>query len=108
MHFFTGALGKYPFRRGFVNALGGRVMYYSVCSFAGKIAHWEELVSNLAEEPGVRAGCGCKLELRRFLDWEKSEGVLTPKLCNQHKQLEGIPMLADRATVASQQIRNTG
>jgi hypothetical protein len=74
MHFFTGALGKYPFRRGFVNALGGRVMYYSVCSFAGKAAHWEELVSNLAEERGVRAGCGCKLELRRFLDWENQKG----------------------------------
>ena len=82
-------------------------MYYSVCSFAGKVGHWEELVSNLAEERGVRAGYGCKVRSRRFLGWEKSDGVLTPKLSNQHKQLEGIPMLADRATVASQQIRNT-
>src|SRR5258708_34425399 len=35
---------------------------------------------------------------RVFLDWEKTEGVLTPELCNQHKQKEGTPMLLDQAT----------
>lgn len=78
--------------------LRGRVMCYSVCNFAKTLEHWGKLVSDLAEERGVRAGCGCKVRLRRFLGWEKSEGVLTPKLCNQHKQLKGIPMLPDQAT----------
>ena len=35
---------------------------------------------------------------RRFCDWEKTEGVLTPELCNEHKQEEGTPMLLDQAT----------
>jgi putative transposase len=35
---------------------------------------------------------------RDYLDWEKREGVLTPELCNQHKQPEGTPMLLDQAT----------
>jgi putative transposase len=35
---------------------------------------------------------------KSFLDWEKVEGVLTPELCNQHKQEEGTPMLLDQAT----------
>ena len=35
---------------------------------------------------------------RVFFDWEKTEGVLTPELCNQHKQQEGTPMLLDQAT----------
>jgi transposase-like protein len=32
------------------------------------------------------------------LDWEKREGVLTPELCNQHKDEEGTPMLLGQAT----------
>jgi hypothetical protein len=35
---------------------------------------------------------------RVFSDWEKIEGVLTPELCDQHKQEEGTPMLLDQAT----------
>src|SRR5688500_8167627 len=35
---------------------------------------------------------------RVFLDWENSEGVLTPELCDEHKQQEGTPMLLDQAT----------
>jgi putative transposase len=35
---------------------------------------------------------------RSFFDWEKTEGVLTPELCDQHKQEEGTPMLIDQAT----------
>jgi hypothetical protein len=38
---------------------------------------------------------------RRFSDWEKKEGVLTPELCNQHKQEEGTPMLLEQATVSN-------
>ena len=36
---------------------------------------------------------------RLFSDWEKTEGVLTPELCDQHKQEEGTPMLLEQATV---------
>ena len=35
---------------------------------------------------------------KSFLDWEKIEGVLTPELCDQHKQEEGTPMLLGKAT----------
>lgn len=35
---------------------------------------------------------------RVFLDWEKAQGVLTPELCDQHKDPEGTPMLLEHAT----------
>ena len=35
---------------------------------------------------------------RVFWDWEMREGVLTPEMCDQHKQPEGTPMLLDQAT----------
>ena len=35
---------------------------------------------------------------KSFLDWEKTEGVLTPELCDQHEPKEGTPMLLDQAT----------
>lgn len=38
---------------------------------------------------------------RVFLDWEKSEGVLTPQLCDQHRHEEGTPMLIDQATAGN-------
>ena len=33
-----------------------------------------------------------------FFDWEKTEGVLPPELCDEHKHEEGTPMLLDQAT----------
>ena len=30
---------------------------------------------------------------KSFLDWEKIEGVLTPELCDQHRQEEGRAMV---------------
>jgi putative transposase len=36
---------------------------------------------------------------RLFSDWEKTEGVLTPELCDQHEHKEGTPMLLEQATV---------
>ena len=36
---------------------------------------------------------------KSFLDWEKTEGVLTPELCDQHEHKEGTPMLLEQATV---------
>ena len=35
---------------------------------------------------------------RSFLDWEKKEGVLSPRLCDEHKHKEGTPMLLEQAT----------
>jgi len=35
---------------------------------------------------------------RSFLDWEKTEGVLSPGLCDKHKHEEGTPMLLEQAT----------
>jgi len=45
-----------------------------------------------------RIGRWLREKPKSFLDWEKIEGVLTPELCNQHKQEEGTPMLLDQAT----------
>jgi GNAT superfamily N-acetyltransferase len=47
---------------------------------------------------GERIGRWLREKPKSFLDWEKIEGVLTPELCNQHKQEEGTPMLLDQAT----------
>src|ERR687895_2227724 len=46
-----------------------------------------------------RIGRWLREKPKSFLDWEKIEGVLTPELCNQHKQEEGTPMLLNQATV---------
>lgn len=35
---------------------------------------------------------------RSFFDWEKTEGVLPPELCDEHKHEEGTPMLLEPAT----------
>lgn len=47
---------------------------------------------------GATIGRWSREKARSFLDWEKREGVLTPKLCNQHKHQEGTPMLLEQAT----------
>ena len=38
---------------------------------------------------------------RLFLDWEKTEGVLSPGLCDKHKHEEGTPMLLEQATASN-------
>jgi putative transposase len=38
---------------------------------------------------------------RVFFDWEKTEGVLTPELCDQHKHQEGTPMRLEPATAGN-------
>ena len=45
-----------------------------------------------------RIGRWLREKPKSFLDWERIEGVLTPELCNQHKQEEGTPMLLGKAT----------
>lgn len=47
---------------------------------------------------GKRMGRWLRERPRGFWDWEKTEGVLTPEKCDQHKQPEGTPMLLDQAT----------
>jgi hypothetical protein len=38
---------------------------------------------------------------RSFFDWEKTEGVLPPELCSEHKHEEGTPMLLEQATASN-------
>ena len=47
---------------------------------------------------GKTIGRWLRVRPRVFLDWEKTEGVLPPELCDQHKHEEGTPMLIDQAT----------
>jgi hypothetical protein len=47
---------------------------------------------------GKTIGRWLRVRPRVFLDWEKTEGVLPPELCNQHKHEEGTPMLLEPAT----------
>jgi putative transposase len=47
---------------------------------------------------GKTIGRWLRVRPRAFFDWEKTEGVLPPELCNQHKHEEGTPMLLEPAT----------
>jgi putative transposase len=47
---------------------------------------------------GKTIGRWLRVRPRVFWDWEKTEGVLPPELCDEHKHEEGTPMLIDQAT----------
>jgi len=47
---------------------------------------------------GKTIGRWLRVRPRIFWDWEKTEGVLTPELCDEHKHEEDTPMLLDQAT----------
>jgi putative transposase len=47
---------------------------------------------------GKKISAWLRVRPRLFFDWEKTEGVLTPELCDQHKHEEGTPMLLEQAT----------
>jgi putative transposase len=47
---------------------------------------------------GKTIGRWLRVRPRVFWDWEKTEGVLTPELCDEHKHEEGTPMLLEQAT----------
>jgi hypothetical protein len=70
------------------------VMYESVCKSV-----WEEGMGKMAFTFGREETIRRRLRERpkSFLDWEKTEGVLTPELCDQHEHKEGTPMLLDGA-----------
>ena len=71
-------------------------MYGSVCKFDWGREDGEKMTLTFGREE--RIGRWLREKPKSFLDWEKIEGVLTPELCNQHKQEEGTPMLLDQAT----------
>jgi putative transposase len=72
------------------------VMYESVCKLAGERGNGKKMAFIFGR--GKKISSGLRVRPRVFFDWEKTEGVLTPELCNQHKQQEGTPMLLDQAT----------
>jgi putative transposase len=47
---------------------------------------------------GKTIGRWLRVRPRSFFDWEKTEGVLPPELCDEHKHEEGTPMLLEPAT----------
>src|ERR1700730_12066393 len=47
---------------------------------------------------GKTIGRWLRVRPRAFWDWEKTEGVLPPELCDEHKHEEGTPMLLEQAT----------
>ena len=47
---------------------------------------------------GKAIGRWLRVRPRVFGDWEKTEGVLPPELCDEHKHEEGTPMLLEQAT----------
>jgi hypothetical protein len=50
---------------------------------------------------GNKISMWLRVRLRVFFDWKKTEGVLTPELCDQHKHREGTPMLLEPATAGN-------
>ena len=71
-------------------------MYGSVCKLSGEKGKGEKMAFIFGR--GKEIGRWLRERPKVFFDWEKAEGVLTPELCNQHKQQEGTPMLLDQAT----------
>ena len=72
------------------------VMYRSVCKLGGERGKGKKMAFRFGR--GKEIGRRLRERPRVFFDWENREGVLTPELCDQHKQQEGTPMLLDGAT----------
>jgi len=72
------------------------VMYQSVCKFGVG----EEVEGKMAFTfgRGKKISAWLRDRPRLFFDWEKTEGVLPPGLCDKHKHEEGTPMLLEQAT----------
>jgi putative transposase len=73
-----------------------QVMYESVCKFGGERGNGKKMAFTFGR--GKTIGRWLRVRPRVFFDWEKTEGVLPPELCNQHKHEEGTPMLLEPAT----------
>jgi hypothetical protein len=63
------------------------VMYESVCKFGVGRGNVGKMAFTFGR--GKKISSWLRVRPRVFLDWEKAEGVLTPELCDQHKQQEG-------------------
>src|SRR5215467_5974617 len=72
-------------------------MYESVCKFGGERGWRKKMAFTIGR--GQTIGSWLRVRPRSFFDWEKTEGVLTPELCDQHKHEEGTPMLLEQATL---------
>src|SRR3989338_8670078 len=71
-------------------------MYLSVCKFGVGEAVEEKMAFTFGR--GKKISAWLRDRPRLFLDWEKTEGVLSPGLCDKHKHEEGTPMLLEQAT----------
>ena len=71
-------------------------MYGSLCKFGLGRGDGKKMAFTFGR--GKEISRWLRVGPRRFSDWEKKEGVLTPELCDQHKQEEGTPMLLEQAT----------
>src|SRR4030095_12810704 len=72
------------------------VMYESVCKFGGERGSGEKMAFTIGRGKTIERWI--RVRPRVFWDWEKTEGVLPPELCDEHKHEEGTPMLLDQAT----------
>ena len=72
------------------------VTYESVCKLVGREEEGNKWLFRFGR--GKEISRWLRVRPRVFLDWEKTEGVLTPELCDQYTQPEGTPMLLDQAT----------
>jgi putative transposase len=71
-------------------------MYESVCKFGGERGSGEKMAFTIGRGKTIERWI--RVRPRVFWDWEKTEGVLPPELCDEHKHEEGTPMLLDQAT----------
>jgi len=72
------------------------LMYDSMCKFGGERENGEKMAFRFGRGETIERWL--RVRARSFFDWEKTEGVLPPELCDEHKQQEGTPMLLDQAT----------
>jgi len=73
-----------------------KVMYQSVCKFGVGEEVEEKMAFTFGR--GKKISAWLRERPRSFLDWEKTEGGLSPGLCDKHKHEEGTPMLLEQAT----------
>ena len=74
-------------------------MYESVCKFGEERGDGKKMAFTFGRETTI--GSCLRVRPRSFFDWEKTEGVLPPELCDEHKHEEGTPMLLEQATVSN-------
>src|SRR5580704_16635903 len=71
-------------------------MYESVCKFDEERGSGGKMAFTFGR--GDKISRWLRVRRRAFWDREKTEGVLPPELCDEHKHEEGTPMLLEQAT----------